>query len=147
MWLWISGGVYTNKYVNILEGSFLLNLTILTAITYFVDLFRGNYHIVEYTWTISVSIAFATFIGILASQLTSVTCITQYLKRKCKAIRNQEPKPPTGSLPDRLINAEEYELPFHTPQEHADAELTEEEMVDGAQGRLTPVYTCDSTND
>ena len=147
LWLWISGGVYTNKYVNILEGSFLLNLIILTAVTYCVNLFRGNYRIVEYTWTISVSIAFATFIGILAFQLTSVTGITQYLKRKCKAIRNQEPKSPTGSLPDRLINAEEYELPFHTPQEHADAELTEEEKVDGAQGRLTPVYTCDSTND
>jgi len=29
--LWINGGVYTNKYVNILEGSFVLNLT--TVIT------------------------------------------------------------------------------------------------------------------
>ena len=26
LWLWISGGVYTNKYINILEGSFALKV-------------------------------------------------------------------------------------------------------------------------
>ena len=65
LWLWISGGVYTNRYVNVLEGSFALNLIILTTVTYCVKLFRGNQLIFGYTWTISVSIAFATFIGIL----------------------------------------------------------------------------------
>ena len=67
LWLWISGGVYTNRYVNVLEGSFALNLTILTTVTYCVKLFTGNHDqlLVGYTWTISVSIAFATFIGIL----------------------------------------------------------------------------------
>ena len=79
----------------------------------------------------------------------NVTGITQYLKRKCKALkvanRYQEPKSPTDSLPDRLINAVEYELPFHTPQKRVDP--TEEELVNEAQGRLTPVYTCDTTND
>ena len=58
------------------------------------------------------------------------------------AIRYQEPKSPMDSLPDRLINTEEYELPFHTPQEHPPAKPTEEELVNEAQGRLTPVYTC-----
>ena len=62
-------------------------------------------------------------------------------------IRYQEPKSPMDSLPDWLINTEEYELPFHTPQEHPSAEPTEEELVNEAQGRLTPVYTCDTTND
>ena len=108
-----SGGVYTNKYVNILEGSFLLNLT---AVTYCVDLFRGNQLIVQYTCTISVSIALATFIGILAFQLASVSGITQYLKRKCAAVAIRSRKADVhvepldnDSLPDRLINPEEYE--------------------------------------
>ena len=143
-WAWVSGGVYRNWCLDALECSFVLNLTILAAATYHVKLSHGNQLVVGHT---SVSIAFATFIGIVAFQLANVTGITQYLKRKCKAIRNQEPKSPTDSLPDRLINAEEYELDLHTPQEHASAELTgEEEKVDGAQGSLTPVYTCDSTN-
>ena len=143
VWAWVSGGVYRNWCLDALEGSFALNLIILAAATYHVKLSGGNQLAVGYT---SVSIAFATFIVILAFQLANVTGITQYLKRKCKAIRNQELNSPTDSLPDRLINAEEYELDLHTPQEQADAELTGEEMVDRAQGRLTPVYTCDSTN-
>ena len=155
-WAWVSGGVYKNWCLDALEGSFALNLIILAAATYHVKLSGGNQLAVGYT---SVSIAFATFIAILVIQLGNVTGTTQYLKRKCKAlkavIRNQEPKSPTDSLPDRLINAEEYELPFHTPQERSPAELTkveeekeeeEEERVDEAQGRLTPVYTCDTTN-
>ena len=154
-WAWVSGGVYKNWCLDALEGSFALNLIILAAATYHVKLSGGNQLAVGYT---SVSIAFATFIAILVIQLGNVTGTTQYLKKKCKAlkavIRNQEPKSPTDSLPDRLINAEEYELPFHTPQERSPAELTkveekeeeEEERVDEAQGRLTPVYTCDTTN-
>ena len=129
LWLWISGGIYTNKYVNILEGSFVLNLIILTVVTYCVNLFRGNQLIAEYIWTISVSIALATFI---AFQLASVTGITQCLKRKCAAvaIRNLladvhvEPLD-NESLPDRLINPEEYEQLSYTPQGHANAEPTE----------------------
>ena len=139
------GGLYKNWCLDGLEGSFALNLIILAAATYHVKLLGGNQLAVGYT---SVSIAFATFIAILVIRLANVTGITQYLKRKCKAlkvaIRNQEPKSPTDSLPDRLINAEEYELPFQTPQECA--EPTEEELVNEAQGRLTPVYTCDTTN-
>ena len=145
VWAWVSGGVYKNWCLDGLEGSFVLNLIILAAATYHVNLSGGNQLAVGYT---SVSIAFATFIAILVIQLGNVTGTTQYLKRKCKAlkaaIRNQEPKSPTDSLPDRLINAEEYELPFHTPQECG--EPTEEELVTEAQGRLTPVYTCDTTN-
>ena len=59
----------------------------------------------------------------------------KHLKRKCRdwklVIRNPEPelRSPTDSLPDRLINPEEYEEPFHTPQQHASAELTTEEEV------------------
>ena len=146
LWWWISGGVYTNKHVNILEGSFLLNLIILTVVTYYVNRFRGNQLVVEYTWIASVSVALATFIGILVLQLANMTGITQSLKEKCAAlklaIRNQaeaEVEPSDiDSLPDRLINPGEYEPPFHT---HATAGPTE-----GAnQARLiTPVYTYGS---
>ena len=145
LWLWISGGVYTNKYINILEGSFALNLIILT-VTYCVKLFRGNQLIVEYTWITSVSVAFATFIVILVFQLANVTGIIQCFKGRCAtlklAIRNQaeaEVEPSDiDSLPDRLINPGEYEPPFHT---HATAGPTE-----GAhEARLiTPVYTYGS---
>ena len=60
--LW-SGGVYKNWCLDALEGSFMLNLTMLCAVTYHVKLSGGNELAVGYT---SVSIALATFIGILA---------------------------------------------------------------------------------
>ena len=112
----------------------------------------GNQLAVGYT---SVSIAFATFIGILAFQLANVTGIAQYLKNKCAAvaIRNVHQAdadidpPDIGSLPDRLINPEDYEAPFHTPREHTIAEPTEgEELVNEAQRKLIPVYTYGSVN-
>ena len=144
LWLWISGGVYTNRYVNVLEGSFALNLIVLTTVTYCVNLFGGNQLIAECTWTTSVLVAFATFIGILAIQVANVTGITQYLKRKYAASRlaaviqtEAEANSPTDSLPDRLINPEEYESPFpHTAAEPA------EEADKTQRGLMSPVYTC-----
>ena len=44
---WISGGIYINKNVNVLEVSFVLNLIILTTVTYCVKLFRVNQLIVK----------------------------------------------------------------------------------------------------
>ena len=62
-------------------------------------------------------------------------------------IRNEaeaKVRSPTGSLPDRLINPEEYEQPFHTPQGNATAESM---GVNEAQRRLmAPVYTYGSIN-
>ena len=119
LWAWISGGVYKHWYLDALEGSFALNLIILVGATCYVKLTNGNQLAAGYT---SVSIALATFIGILTFQLAHVTGVTQYLKRKyaAVAIRNQaeaEVEPPDNDiLPDRLINPEVYELPFHTPQ-------------------------------
>ena len=63
MWAWVSGGVYRNWCRDVLEGSFALNLTILAAATSYVDRSQGAQLAVGYT---SVSIALATFIGILA---------------------------------------------------------------------------------
>ena len=142
-WAWVSGGVYRNCCLDALECSFVLNLNILATATFFVKLSQGNQLAVGYT---SVSIALTTFIGILVFQLASVMGIIHYLKRKCialtKAIRNQaETSSPGSPVPDRLINPENYEPPFSTPQGHTTAERTE-----GAQGRLIPAYTYGSIN-
>ena len=146
-------GVYKNWCLDALEGSFALNLIILAASTMYIShsetpqLVKDNQLAVGYT---SVSIALATFIGILGCQLANVTGITQCLKRKCAVLKlatmiqnKAEPKSPTGSLPDRVINPELYEPPFHTP--HATAEPTE--GTNEAERRLiTPVYTYGSIN-
>ena len=58
MWAWVSGGVYEKWYLDVLEGSFALNLIILVGATYYVKLAEGNQLAVGYT---SVSIAFITF--------------------------------------------------------------------------------------
>ena len=122
-----------------LECSFALNLIILTAATFFVKLSQGNPLAVGYT---SISIAFATLIGILVFQLASGVDSIHYLKWKsiAKAIRNQAETDtmslPGSPVPDRLINLENFEPPFSTPQGHTTAEPT-----DGAQRRLIPAYT------
>ena len=61
-WAWLSGGVYRNWCLDALECSFTLNLIILAAATSYVNHSGGNQLAVGYT---SVSIALATFIGIL----------------------------------------------------------------------------------
>ena len=78
-----SGGVYRNWGLDVLEGSFALNLIILAATTYYVKHSGGNQCAVGYT---SVSIAVATFIGILVFQLASITRIAQYFKRNHAAV-------------------------------------------------------------
>ena len=137
LWAWTSGGVYRNRYLDALEGSFTLNMIILAAstlYTYHVSHSEENQLAVGYT---SVSIAFATFIGILIFQLASVTGITQYHKRKCAAlkmcklpIREGEKRLTlimTPSLPDQLVNTVKHERVPQTTQEctNADYELTE----------------------
>ena len=98
------------------------------------------------------SIVFVIFTCILAFQLANVTGITQWLNKKFpsfkKTIQNpqeaeSELRSPTGSLPDRLINPDDYEPPFHTPQAHAEPTKGTNET----QRRLiTPVYTYGSIN-
>ena len=63
IWAWVSGGVYKNWCIDALEGSFMLNLILLGVATYHIKLSGGNQLAVGYT---SVSIALASFIGILA---------------------------------------------------------------------------------
>ena len=57
-----TGSIYTNGYLDILEGSFILNLGILTAATYHVELVGGNQVAVLKT---SFGIVFFEFLGII----------------------------------------------------------------------------------
>ena len=66
LWAWVSGGVYKNWCLDALEGSFSLNLIMLVGTTYYVKFSEGSQLAVGYT---SVSIALATFIGILACHI------------------------------------------------------------------------------
>ena len=53
----------------------------------------------------------------------------------------------TDSLPDWLINPEEYEPVLLTTDEHSAAEpIEDKEPVDEEPRRLTPVYTYGSIN-
>ena len=68
LWAWISGGVYRNWCLDALEGSFVLNLTILAGATMYTRFLnrsvnQSSQRAVGYT---SVSIALITFIAILA---------------------------------------------------------------------------------
>ena len=54
-----------------------------------------------------------------------------------------EAEPDTGSLPDRLLNPEEYEPLLPITEEHTAAEHTEE-PVNEEPRRLIPVYTYGS---
>ena len=68
LWAWISGGVYKNWCLDALEGSFVLNLTILAGATMYTRFLnrsgdQSSQRAVGYT---SVSIALITFIAILA---------------------------------------------------------------------------------
>ena len=149
MWAWVSGGIYKNWCLDALEGSFALNLIILAAATSYVSGSQGSQLAVGYT---SVSIAFATFIGILGFQLANVTGIAQYLKRKCTAMKTTmiklrdgetETESDTDSLPDRLINPGEYEPVLQITQENTAAAPT---GTNDEQRKRISVYTYSSLN-
>ena len=57
-----SGRIYMNKFLDVLEASFIFNLGILATATYHVKETGGNQAAAAYT---SVSVALFTFIGIL----------------------------------------------------------------------------------
>ena len=146
MWAWASGGVYRNWCLDALEGSFALNLIILAAATFYVNDSQGSQLTVGYT---SVSIALATFIGILVFQLANVTGIIRYLKSMCASLKTcmtqvrdgeTETESDTGSLPDRLINPGEYEPLLQSAQEHTAANPTKRPNA----RRQISVYTYSS---
>ena len=150
VWAWVSGGVHRNWCLDALEGSFALNLIILAASTMFTYYVSHSEAQIAVGYT-SVSIALATFIGILGFQLANVTGIIQYLKTKCAALKTHiiqirdgetETECDTDSLPDRVINPGEYEPVPQTAQEHTAAEATGSD--DEEPRRQISVYTYSS---
>ena len=148
VWAWTCGGIHRNWCLDALEGSFALNLIILSATTmyiYHVSPSERDQLAVGYT---SVSIAFATFIAILIFQVVKVTGIARFLKMKCAAARmihdgEVEVQPQgIGSLPDRLVNPEEYVQQFYSPGGHTAAEPMEN--VNEAQRMQIPAYNYGS---
>ena len=86
IWGWIVGGVYRRWPLNLLEGSFLVNLGLLAFATYHVRTNGGNQAATVYT---SVSIALVTFVGILSYHVYVILCkselvgsLVSYVKKK-----------------------------------------------------------------
>ena len=144
VWAWVVGGVYRNWRLDALEGSFVLNLIILVAATYYVKLAEGSQLVVGY---ISVSVALATFIGILIVQLANVTGITH---KMCATLATRNAHQNGEVEPDRLANPEMYEAQPYIPQAEyqaiVDAKLNEEEeeIVNEEPRRLIPMHACSS---
>ena len=65
----------------------------------------------------------------------------------CVKLKGMDAESDTGSLPDRLINPEEYEPLLPTTEERTSAKLTEDgATVNEEPRRLIPVYTYSSIN-
>ena len=94
IWFALSGMVYKSWYLNALELSFILNLSILAAATYHVKLSGGSQAAVACT---SVGIAFFTFVGIVTyhislqikSKVQNILC--HHENRKCHENREVDP--------------------------------------------------------
>ena len=79
-WLTLSGMVYTSWYLNALEVSFILNLSILAVTTYYLKQSSRRQAAVVYT---SVGIAFLTFAGIITYHIyIRIKTKVQVMKRK-----------------------------------------------------------------
>ena len=64
-WAWMAGGIYKNRWLDVLEASIMLNLGILTAATYYYKMQVNNESPVYVSLT-SLGVVFLTFIGIMA---------------------------------------------------------------------------------
>jgi len=129
----------------------LLGMLSLTTLTHFGEVSEKNYTL--HSSCISTGVRCSTR-GAGSIYLFVKTGITQCLKGNCKRLatrctsRAETDEFATGSLPDRLINPEEYTPAPTTSMKHTpDAELRENtEPVDEEPRRLTPVYTYGSIN-
>ena len=81
LWAWVSGGVYRNWCLDLLEGSFALNLIILAAATMYVNHSGGNQLAVGYT---SVTTALLELIGILTYHIVKQLRHTELWKKISK---------------------------------------------------------------
>ena len=114
IWVWNVGGMYKKWYLNALESSFILNLVLLSATTLYVKLAGGNQAAVFYT---SVTIAFATFIGIITYHVCQRVIDTRlwrniirkihYRRQPCEIPMEEVPPapipPPTVTFVDMAV--------------------------------------------
>ena len=63
-WAWMAGGIYKNRWLDVLEASIMLNLGILTAATYYYKMHDNESPV--YISLTSLGVVFLTFIGIVA---------------------------------------------------------------------------------
>ena len=87
----ISGGIYTKRWHDALEISYILNLGLFTVTTYHLKLaYQPNEreHVIAY---ISITVALITFIGVVTKQCyTQITKTQWFVKVKNKLIRNRD---------------------------------------------------------
>ena len=88
----------------------------------------------------------AGIIQCLKRKYETLKARVQATRHASQAVMDMEAESDTGSLPDRLINPEEYEPVLLTTEEHTVAEATESIEPGGSKERrmLTPVYTYGS---
>ena len=151
---------YKLNFMNNLDIVILFLLEILTLATSRLTTKLLTYSIVGST--LLLLIPHMVLILCICHKLAKKAGITQCLKRKyiplkrccvqatrhvCQAEAYVEAESDAGSLPDRLINPEEYEPPLPTIDEHTTADPTEDkELVNEDPRRLTPVYTYGTIN-
>ena len=151
---------YKLNFMNNVDIVILVLLVILILVTTACGSSSFFTHVILVS-TLPLLILHMILIFYICHKLAKKIGITQCLKRMYKTLKTciQTTRPPseaevdveaesdTGSLPDRLINPEEYEPVIPTTEEHTTAEPTEnKEPVDEEPRRLTPVYTYGSIN-
>ena len=127
LWAWVSGGVYKNWCLDALEASFVLNLTILSAATYYVDQMYGNKFAVWYT---SVTIALVTFIAILAYHVFQQLRQTNLWKKV--------PKPKLGF---KKLNTKQAEYNLNNPINNPMAEDFDQLREPWLEDLLPPTHS------
>ena len=108
--------------------------------------------------TLLIAVPHMILILYICNTLVKKVGLTQCLKMKYKTLKlymlparctgaDVESESDTGSLPDRLVNPQEYEPVLSTRREHTAAESTESnESANEDQRKLSPVYTYGSIN-
>ena len=125
-WAWGAGGVYKNWWLEVLESSFILNLGVLAAVTYKLQLedcedrlgvssrLGGRNQTAAH---VSLSIAFATTIGIFAyhiylqiQNMQPWKIFTKFISKKAKVLSTSGRKKPSTS-PQESVNESNDESP------------------------------------
>ena len=75
-WAWMAGGIYKNRWLDVLEASIMLNLGILTAAAYYYKMHVNESPV--YVSLTSLGVVFLTFIGIMAYHVHLTLMNTHY---------------------------------------------------------------------